>query len=60
MWWRSVARILSPQATRFALNRDKLRQTRCREGRYLLRTNLCGREPAHLWEFYIQLVGLAQ
>jgi transposase len=40
----------------FALNRDKLRQTRRREGRYLLRTNLCGREPAHLWQFYIQLV----
>jgi transposase len=40
----------------FALNRDKLRQTRRREGRYLLRTNLCDREPAHLWQFYIQLV----
>ena len=23
---------------------------------YLLRTNLCAREPAHLWQFYIQLV----
>jgi len=40
----------------FALNRQKLRQVRRREGRYLLRTNLCGREPAELWEFYIQLV----
>lgn len=40
----------------FALNRQKLRQARRREGRYLLRTNLCGREPAELWEFYIQLV----
>jgi len=40
----------------FALNRQKLRQARCREGRYLLRTNLCGREPAELWQFYIQLV----
>jgi transposase len=40
----------------FALNRDKLRQTRRREGRYLLRTNLCDRDPAHLWQFYIQLV----
>jgi hypothetical protein len=29
---------------------------RRREGRYLLRTNLCGREPAQLWQFYIQLV----
>lgn len=29
---------------------------RRREGRYLLRTNLCTREPAELWQFYIQLV----
>src|SRR5947207_5151452 len=27
-----------------------------REGRYLLRTNLSGRNPAELWQFYIQLV----
>src|SRR5215469_12118445 len=40
----------------FALNRDKLRQIRRREGRYLLRTNLCARAPAHLWQFYLQLV----
>jgi transposase len=40
----------------FALNRQKLRQVRRREGRYLLRTNLCGRDPAQLWQFYIQLV----
>jgi transposase len=40
----------------FALNRDKLRQARRREGRYLLRTNLGGKDPAHLWQFYIQLV----
>jgi transposase len=37
------------------LDRNKLRQVRRREGRYLLRTNLCGREPAQLWQFYIQL-----
>lgn len=29
---------------------------RRREGRYLLRTNLCGKEPAELWQFYIRLV----
>jgi transposase len=29
---------------------------RQREGRYLLRTNLCGQDPAQLWQFYIQLV----
>jgi transposase len=39
----------------FRLDRDKLRQARRREGRYLLRTNLCGRQPADLWQFYIQL-----
>ena len=39
----------------FHLNRDKLAQARRREGRYLLRTNLCGRDPQDLWRFYIQL-----
>jgi transposase len=39
----------------FRLNRDNLRQAHRREGRYLLRTNLCGREPADLWQFYIRL-----
>jgi hypothetical protein len=40
----------------FVLNRKKLRKVRLREGRYLLRTNLCGKDPAQLWQFYIQLV----
>jgi len=44
-----------PATFSFRLNRDKLRQTRQREGRYLLRTNLCGRDPAELWQFYIRL-----
>jgi transposase len=39
----------------FTLRKDKLRQVRRREGRYLLRTNLTGYEPARLWEFYMQL-----
>lgn len=39
----------------FALRKDKLKQTRRREGRYLLRTNLTQENPAKLWEFYIQL-----
>ena len=39
----------------FRLNRKKLREVRRREGRYLLRTNLCGRDPTELWQFYIQL-----
>jgi transposase len=43
-------------AFRYALNRRKLRAVRRREGRYLLRTNLCGHNPAELWRFYIELV----
>jgi hypothetical protein len=39
----------------YALNRNKLRKVRRREGRYLLRTNLCGKDPAQLWQLYIQL-----
>jgi len=44
-----------PASFSFRLDRKKLRQVRCREGRYLLRTNLCGGDPAELWQFYIQL-----
>ncbi len=40
----------------FRLNRQKLTEVYRREGRYLLRTNLCGKQPAQLWQFYIQLV----
>ncbi|MBI4757290.1 MAG: hypothetical protein HY778_18160 [Betaproteobacteria bacterium] len=45
----------SPAPFAFRINRQKLRRARRREGRYLLRTNLCGRDPAELWRFYIQL-----
>jgi transposase len=56
--WRLIDIEVAPDDATFsfALNRDKLRQVRRREGRYLLRTNLCDRDPAHLWQFYIQLV----
>ncbi len=56
--WRLIDIEVAPNAAtfRFALNREKLRTVRRREGRYLLRTNLCGRDPAQLWQFYIQLV----
>jgi Transposase len=39
----------------FKLRLKKLRQVRRREGRYLLRSNLSGEDPAKLWQFYIQL-----
>ena len=56
--WRLVDTEVAPQGVTFsyALNRKKLRKVRRREGRYLLRTNLCGQDPAQLWQFYIQLV----
>jgi hypothetical protein len=44
----------------FAIIRKKLRQVRRREGRYLLRSNLCGEDPATLWEYYIQLTEVEQ
>ena len=40
----------------FSLRKDRLRKVRCREGRHLLRTNLIGRDPAQMWQFYTQLV----
>ena len=56
--WRLVEVAVAPKGATFsvALDRAKLRQVRRREGRYLLRTNLCGKDPAELWRFYIQLV----
>jgi transposase len=40
----------------FHLQKDKLRQARQREGRYLLRSNITrGRTSEELWDFYIQL-----
>ena len=38
------------------LDRVRLRVVRRREGRYLLRSNLTGRAPAELWNFYMLLV----
>jgi transposase len=44
----------------FTLNRKTLRTVRRREGRYLLRTNLTGNDPAVLWQYYIQLVAIEE
>jgi transposase len=43
-------------AFRYALDRNKLRRARRREGRYLLRSNLTEGDPATLWGYYLQLV----
>lgn len=44
----------------FRLDRAKLRRVRRREGRYLLRTNLAGDDPAKLWALYLQLVAVEE
>lgn len=44
----------------YALNRQKLRRVRRREGRYLLRTNLTENDPALLWQYYTQLVAVEE
>jgi transposase len=60
--WRLVAiqtpeegQEMGPPNITFQLRKDKLRQVRKREGRYLLRSNLSAQEPEKLWQFYIQL-----
>jgi transposase len=60
--WRLVATTvpeenqpIAPPNFRFELRKDKLRQVRRREGRYLLRSNLSAQEPEKLWQFYIRL-----
>jgi len=56
--WKLVE-IQMPTATkpmRYTLRKDKLKQVRRREGRYLLRTNLNDQNPQRLWQLYVQLV----
>jgi hypothetical protein len=51
---------VSPATFGYTLHKDKLRATRRREGRYLLRTNLGDADPAQLWRLYIQLTEIEQ
>jgi len=60
--WRLVAVNVAADRAAFGyrLDRDKLRQARRREGRYLLRTNLTEDDPAKLWSLYLQLVSVEE
>ena len=60
--WRLVeVEVAATQATlTYQLNKDKLRQVRRREGRYLLRSNLTETDPAVVWNYYLQLVAVEQ
>jgi transposase len=60
--WRLVAVELpteshpkEPVRWEYRLRKDKLRVVRRREGRYLLRSNLTGKDPTQLWNFYMLL-----
>jgi hypothetical protein len=61
-WRRRVTiEIAADNATfSYRLDRTKLRQTRSREGRYLLRTNLVEEDPAKLWSHYLLLVAVEE
>ena len=51
---------VTPETFTFALRRDRLRRVRGREGRYLLRSNLTGEDPATLWRYYMRLTEIEQ
>jgi hypothetical protein len=60
--WRLVTIEIAADSATFSyrLDRAKLRQTRSREGRYLLRTNLVEEDPAKLWNHYLLLVAVEE
>ena len=60
--WRLVRVTVAKRGASFSyrLDRNKLRQARRREGRYLLRTNMTDDNPAQLWNYYLQLVAVEQ
>ena len=51
---------VSESTFRFSLNREKLRRTRRREGRYLLRSTMRSSSPETVWENYLLLVRIEQ
>src|SRR5436190_370430 len=60
--WRLAVIEVAADSAKFSyrLDRDKLRQARSREGRYLLRTNLLEEDPAKLWSHYLLLVAVEE
>jgi len=59
--WRLVQiDVAADGALSHSLRKDKLRQAMRREGRYLLRSNLCDQKPDKLWRLYMLLVEVEQ
>jgi hypothetical protein len=55
--WRLVEIHVAADGTlSYSLRKDKLRAATRREGRYLLRSNLCAEDPAQIWRLYMLLV----
>ena len=51
---------VSAETFHFQLDRQKLRNVYRREGRYLLRSNLCEEDPGKRWELSMQLVQIEE
>ena len=60
--WRLVTIAIAAEDATFSyrLDRNKLRQIRLREGRYLLRTNLVEEDPTKLWHHYLLLMAVEE
>lgn len=55
--WKLVTVEVSAEGTlQYSLRKDRLRERLRREGRYLLRSNLTGKDPAQIWHLYMLLV----
>jgi len=59
--WRLVDIEVSTEGKlTYSLRKKKLSQVRRREGRYLLRSNLCDKNPAVLWQLYMLLTQIEE
>ncbi len=59
--WRLVEVEVSREGKlTFSLRKKKLREARRREGRYLLRSNLCDKNPDMLWGLYMLLTQIEE
>ena len=59
--WRLVEVEVSAEGKlTYSLRKKKLREARRREGRYLLRSNLCDKDPAVLWQLYMLLTQIEE
>ena len=57
---KKIPEMVGAEALNYHLDKTRLRRVRIREGCYLLRTNMTGRDPAELWQYYMQLVAVEE